>query len=61
VIPKCDNSKDTDKVTQDHGCDNSPVNQEASKKQKKRRSSRNRDNLSKRNQPEVRDATHTEG
>jgi hypothetical protein len=61
VIPKCDNNKNTDTVVWDHGCDSTVVNHEASKKQKKRRVSRNRDNSNSNNQPEVRDTTQAEG
>jgi hypothetical protein len=61
VIPKCDINKNADKVVQEQSCDSTTVNHEASKKQKKRKGSRNRDNSSTRNQQEVRDTTQIEG
>jgi hypothetical protein len=61
VIPKCDKNKNTDKVVQEQGCDSTTVNHEASKKQKKRKVSRNTDNSSTKNQQEIRDTTQIEG
>jgi hypothetical protein len=59
VIPKCDNDKNGDTVVQDHGYDCTVVDHEASKKQKKRKGSRNRDNSNSKNCPEIRDTNNT--